>query len=129
MSLAGTIRSAVATADKVVKSLQPSVQHACWTGQDMFGKATFSSFATRKAIIEQGIKERRLGDGRIVMTSAKITFLVVSPPNGATGRVEPIDPRDKLVLPDGTSGPILDVSGLQDAEKNRPYLLEVSLGL
>ena len=129
MSLAGTVRSAVATADKVSKSLQEEVVHSAWIGQDMFGKAEFATSVYRKAMVEQGIKDRRLGDGRIVTTRAKITFLETVEPNGAEGRVGAIDPRDKISLADGTSGPILDVGGLRDPEMLRPYLYEVLLGL
>ncbi len=131
MSLAGTVRSAVATADKIVKSLEENVSHQAWTGTggDLFGKSGFATAVTRKAIVEQVIKERRLPDGRTVLTSAKLTFLAVIPPNGTAGRQEPIDPRDKLTLADGTTGPILNITGLRDPEKSRPYLVEVWLGL
>ncbi len=129
MSLAGTIRSAVATADKVTKSLQENVAHRAWVSADMMGKMTFDPPISRKAIVEQAIKERRLPDGRLVMTSAKITFLEVILPNGAAKRQEPVDPRDRITLADGTSGPILNITGLRDPEKSRPYLLEIWLGL
>jgi len=129
MSLAGTVRNAVKLIDTVVKSLEEDVQHQAWISADMFGKSTYAATVTRKALVEQTIKERRLADGRIVMTSAKITFLEVVLPNGAVGRVEPVDPRDKLTLADGTVGPILSVVGFRDPEMGRPYLLEIWLGL
>lgn len=129
MSLAGTVRSAVATADKVVKSLEEEVVHVAWIGQDHFGKEKYAAPVSRKALVEQGIKDRRLGDGRIVTTRAKLTFLEIVEPNGANGRVGAIDPRDKISLADGTSGPILDIGGLRDPEMLRPYLYEVLLGL
>ncbi len=43
-------------------------------------------------------------------------------------RQNPIDPRDKIVLPDGTTGPIVDVSGFVDQSTNLPYFSDVSLG-
>jgi hypothetical protein len=129
MSLAGTVRSAVATADKVVKALEEEVTHEAWISADMFGKNTYAAPALRKALVEQKIQERRLSDGRIVKTSAKLTFLEVIPANGTAGRIEPIDPRDRITLKDGTTGPILSDSGFRDPEKSRPYLVEILLGL
>lgn len=48
---------------------------------------------------------------------AKVTFLF----NVTIGT------EDKLVMPDGTTGPILDIKGLQDPASGR-YLTEVWLG-
>jgi hypothetical protein len=60
-----------------------------------------------------------------------VTLITIIGPvtaNGAPNRDEPVDPRDKFVLPDGTSGPIVDVNGLLDPSTGRPYLYEVALG-
>jgi hypothetical protein len=48
--------------------------------------------------------------------------------NGTTGRREPIDPRDRLTLPDGAVGNILAVEGLGDPDTNHNYFYQVYLG-
>lgn len=52
--------------------------------------------------------------GQIVTVSATVTVLERVEPNLAVidpPRKNPIDPRDKLTLPDGTTGPIISVPG------------------
>ncbi len=130
MALDSIVRKLVGVADTVFRSLEEEVQHYAWTGQDGFGAADdFEVPTAPKALVEQAIRMHQLGDGRLVKTKAKLTFLEVIPPNGAKGRDEPIDSRDKFVLADGTTGPILDIKGLRDPGKGRPFLLEVWLGV
>ena len=129
MALDSLVRKMIGVADGVVRSLEEEVQHYAWTGQDGFGAANDLEVPTSpKALVEQKIRMHRLSDGRLIKAKAKLTFLEVIPPNGAKGRSEPIDLRDKLVLADGTTGPILDIQGLRDPGKGRPFLLEVWLG-
>lgn len=136
MALDATVRSVVKVAYGVTKSLQETVQHYAWTSQDGFGApnnpATPEGYAAAvplKAIVVQKLQLKHMGDGRQVAVKATLTFLQVIAPNGAAGRDEPIDPRDKLVLADGTTGPILRAEGMRDPGKGRPFLLEVWLGM
>ena len=61
-------------------------------------------------------------------TGAKVTILQPITANGTSGRTEPVDPRDKVTLPDGTVGPILDVAGLVNPDTGYPYMFEIWLG-
>ena len=134
MALDSVVRSVVKVAHGVTKSLQETVQHHAWVGQDGFGAPAgpapdgYDYPVPLKAMVEQKLQMRHLADGRIVKVKAKLTFLKVIAPNGAPKRDEPIDPRDKLVLADGTTGPVLDVQGMRDPGKGRPFLIELWLG-
>lgn len=144
MSLNDIIRNAVAVADAITKDLQGDVLHSAWIGQDGFGKPTYGRrvsglditgqfdtvgvAATRKAVIEQ---KQRIRDvqGRNVLTFVHLTFVGPIPINGmSTVRKEAVDPRDIFVLPDGSTGPVVDVAGVVDSETNLMYAVEVWLG-
>jgi hypothetical protein len=127
VGLEDIIRSAVSIADSVSEDVQEDVVHQTWVGQDTgFGKQKPTVNVVRKALVEQKLQKVRLEDGTLVSTIAKLTFLKPIAPNGAVGRVEPIDPNDTFVLADGTIGHYLpNVQGLR---KGTPFLLEVWLG-
>jgi hypothetical protein len=134
MSLADIVRRGVATANRVTKSLHVDVVHKAWTGQTPWGEPTYATQSTGadggplKALVELKQSLRALPNGTTVMTKAKVTFMEPVPVNGAAGRTEPIDPRDFIELPNGISGPIVDVAGLLDPGTNEPYMTEVWLG-
>jgi len=124
MGLADVVRSAVAIADSVTASLQTDVTHEAWIDDDRFGKPTYADPVTRKALVSQVQKLVRTADDRTVVAKTKVSFLRPIPAQGASGRAEPLDPRDKITLPDGTTGPLLAVEGMVDPGTDRPYLLE-----
>lgn len=145
MSLNSIIRNAVKVADNITKDLQGEVLHSAWIGQNGFGKATYGRRESgldisgeqfdspgiavpRLAVIE--LKERvRDVQGRNVMTFVHLTFVGPIPINGmTTARKEAVDPRDVFVLPDGSTGPVVDVQGVLDSETNLMYAVEVWLG-
>ena len=133
MGLRDIIAAGVAIANNATKDLQVAVTHFQWIAQTGFGAPTYDTpFAEgipRKAIVEQGVKQRFSNlSSKMVTFNAHILFLVPFEPNGAIGRVEPIDPRDKFVLADGTTGPIVDIQGFTDSKTGRPYFGEVWLG-
>lgn len=133
MGLSATIASAVAVANSVTADLQDNVTHEAWTGQDGTTKPTFAAGVARPALIEM---EPALGasgairspQGEVLAVRAKLTFLGPITGNGAANRTEPIDKRDRFTLPDGTTGPVLQVAGMIDPNTDKPYLTEVLLG-
>jgi len=125
MGLDTTVRSGVKIIDTVTKSLQCKVQHKAWKGADTYGTPQYASAVLRDAIVEQQQQQRKLPDGQYVMTKAQVMFIFPVPPNGAAGRVEPVDPRDIITLPDGTTGPILNISGFMDKGTGRPFFSEI----
>ena len=128
MSLADLVRSGVAIAKSVTSDLQADVTLEAWTGSTASGGSTFATAVTLPAIVEMKQRLKKLATGDVVMSRAVVTFLEPVTANGATGRREPIDPRDRITLPDDTTGPILDVEGMVDAETDAPYMSSVFLG-
>jgi hypothetical protein len=128
MGLADVVRGGVRIANGITSGLQVVVSHEAWIGQDAYDKPQFATAVSRPALVEAKQRLRRTTSGKEVMQRASITFLEMPEANGAAERREPIDPRDRLILPDGTTGPILDVAGLTDPGTDAAYLLEVALG-
>lgn len=128
MSLADIIRQGVATANAVTTSLQVTVKHEAWVEDDSYGAPVYASSIDRLAIVDMKQRLRRLATGQEVMQQAVVTFVQPIIANGATERREPIDSRDIITLPSGFTGPILDISGIEDPATNSPYMLEVILG-
>lgn len=131
MGLATILRSAVQTASRVtggVDGVQSDVTIAAWTGMDGYGKPTFALAKTHTAIVERTQRMIRTTEGKEILSRARIMFLNTIKANGASGRTEPIDTRDVITLPDGTTGPILDVIGVIDPSTERPFAHEVWLG-
>lgn len=128
MAFDDLIRSGVALADSLTDSLQVSVTHEAYTGINEFGESSYAAGVSRKAIVERKNRQRVTGDGRTILTSAQITFLRAIEANGAAGRQEPVDTRDRITLPDGSTDPIADVEALLDPDTGRGYYAVVWLG-
>jgi hypothetical protein len=130
MALVDTIRNAVATADGVTKSLQPSITMKPWIRSDGAGAPQYGTPVTVRAISERRTSMRYTSTGQEIVSNHYLAILDPIAPNGAAGRREPIDERDVFVLPDGTTGPIVDIRGLTDAgsAEGASFLYEVWLG-
>lgn len=118
MALDDILRDAVALVNQVTQPLQATVQHASWTAGTWEGGATLGSPVARKAIVDWKQKQVRTLAGELTVSRAYIAFL------------EPVivDEKDVITLPDGTTGPILDMSGFIDPDTGRGYITEVWLG-
>lgn len=127
MSLLQAIRSAVAVADQVTKPLQATVSYRRRTGQDAFGKPTYATAVDLRAIVDWKATQRRTSTGILTVSRAVITFLDVSALSAATGGAG-IDDNDKITLPDGTTGPVLDLGGFIDPGTGVPIAVEVFMG-
>lgn len=129
MGLDSIVRSGIATAKSLTASLQNTITIKPWIGtQDAFGKPRYGSPVEISAVVDPKQKERRTSSGKIVMTTCYIVILESLESNGAAGRVEPVDPRDVVTLPDGTTSPIVDVAGFMDPTIARPFYSEIWLG-
>lgn len=129
MGLSNLIRNGVAIANRLTTDLQVSITHYAWIGQGAtYGEPLYSTPITRTAIVELKQRMIRIPGGEDIWQKASVTFLEPIAANGAAGRREPIDPRDKIVLPDGYTGPIRDVIGLANNFADSPYMIEVILG-
>lgn len=133
MSLASVIRNGVATANKATSSLQVPVTRRAWVGEAKKGEGDYTSPYdepdTFQAIVEQGHRLVPGDSGQMIVVIATILILTPIVANGATGRTEPIDSRDRFTLPDGTTGPVIKVSGPpSDPSTLAPYAYEIMLG-
>ncbi len=129
MGLDAVIRSGVATANKVTDSLQVQVTIRPWIAQDTFGKDTFGSAKKYRALVEQGERQFKTQTGVMINVQATVTFLKPIVPNGADGRTEPIDDRDIITLPDGTTGPtMIGEPVVVDPKSSKPYFQVVGIG-
>jgi hypothetical protein len=131
--LAAGIRSAVATAQAVKKSLVTQtdgvvmgVTHQAWIGP---GPDDHGVPISRPALVQKGAVLRKRPDGQVPTTGTRIEFLDPLPANGAVGRREPIDPRDLITLEGETDpGHIDEIPGVMvDPETNLPYVSVVWL--
>lgn len=128
MGFANLIRNGVALASSLTSDLQATVTHRAWMGETGDGEDSFANPVSYKAIVDPSRRQKFTSSGVLVNVLATITFLDPVTRNGAANRQEPIDPRDVITLPDGTTAPIVDVNGFWDAGQSRPFLNVVTLG-
>lgn len=112
-SPAAWLTVAVAAADQATAGLglQVEVSHEAWIGQDGYAKPQYDDPVPLSALVQEGTNQVRTLAGETITTKACLSFLRPLTPNGATGRREPIDPRDRITLPSGYTGPIVDNAG------------------
>jgi len=121
--LAASIRSTVEAVNAQTTTLQANVVHEAWIGQDDYGVPRYAAPVGRPALIHEGTTQRRLPTGDVITTRACVTFYSPVPSNGASGRRDPIDPRDRITLPSGLTGPIVDAPGAGiDPSTGHPYV-------
>lgn len=129
MGLADIVRNGVALADKLTLSLQVNVTHRPWTGQGVDAAPTWASPGVSvPAIVIEKRSLVRFADGHEKMSSHYVGILRPLTPNGATGRDEPVDPRDLIILPDGTTASVLSVAGVVDNSTGKRFYCEVLVG-
>lgn len=128
MALSDIIALGVQVASSTTESLKVSVLHEAWTGQSATGKPSYSS-QTVKCIVDDSQKTIVTGSGRVVTAMATLTFLDPVPANGASGRREPIDPRDRFTLPNGFTGYVIETPGsVINPETGQGFIQEIMLG-
>lgn len=128
MSLLTILRSGIKQARSITLDLQPVIQHKAWIGQNVYGEPVYAPAISRNAIVNVENHLHHTSSGEVVDTAAYVAILEPIKPNGTPGRQEPIDGRDLIILPDGTTGPIVSIEGFFDAETKRPMFSEVWLG-
>jgi hypothetical protein len=127
MSLLDTVRNAVKTADTVTKPLQATVTLQHYLGSDGYGDATYTAVTTLVAIVDWKQKQLRTTSGVLSVSRASVMFLDVAALASATNG-EGLSDEDIIVLPDLTTGPILDMAGFIDAGTGQPVATEAFLG-
>jgi len=96
------VSSLVGVAKSVTSSLQVSVQHEAWIGHTTgFPAPQYAQPVQYQAVVVPGPKPFRTLEGNTIVVDAELFILEPVVANGADGRHEPIDPRDRFKLPDG----------------------------
>jgi hypothetical protein len=127
MSLLDVVRAGVKVANTVTTPLQATVSYQRDLGNDEFGTRTLGSVVKLKAIVDWKQRQVRTITGLLSVSRASVLFLDVAALSAATAG-QGIDENDVITLPDGTTGPILDMSGFIDAGTGQPVATEVFLG-
>lgn len=122
MGLLDIVRSGVAIANSLTADLQPTVLREAVVlplTQDVYGEPVRSAAVATPAIVEMKLRMVRSSGGELVSCRATVTFL---------DPAVVVHLKDKLTLPDGTSGPILDAVGMTDRGTGKPFLTQVYIG-
>ncbi len=129
MDLAALVRKTVAIADSTTDSLQAqNIIHTPWTGSDSFGGPSYGASVVRRGVVSYKTKDRDDPGGDSILQKATVLFVGPITANGAANRKEPIDPRDQIFLPNGYTGPILSIEGVNDPGTNSLYTVKVIMG-
>lgn len=112
-------------------NLQEAITWEAFIGQDGYGKASFATAVPLTAVVDRTAKQIQRGE-HLVPVKATVLILTVVDPNGTVldpPRREPFDPRDRITLMDGLTGPILDAPGsVDDPTTGRGYFAQIMIG-
>lgn len=122
------VRSLVGLANEITADLQSQITIHPWTGSNDNAGPIYGTPYTISAVVEEHDRLVRLPSGQEIRQRAEIMIIQPIAANGATGRIEPIDTRDKIILQSGYTGPIRDVMGPTDPSTGNPYVYTVILG-
>jgi hypothetical protein len=122
------LATGVGIADKLTKGVQAPFTLEAYLSEDGAGLASFAAPVTLLGVVDQTRRQVAI-EGLMVVVVATITVVGDVTPNGAPGRNEPIDPRDRITLPDGTTGPIIDAPGaVVNPLMGRPFVNTILIG-
>lgn len=121
------LEKGIAIADKLIPGVKTTCTLEQFTGSDANGDETYASAISFKAIVDYTNKVT-IRNAQMVSISATLTILervlfnntLTDPP-----RRNPIDPRDRITLPDGTTGPIISVPGSVNNPKTGTGFIQV----
>lgn len=122
------VRLSVKLADKFTRDGQSDVTHEAWIGEDKFHKAAYAAPVTLRCVVDSRQRMIITNTGQAITVMSTLTFTSPIKENGASGRREPIDPRDKMTLPDGFTGPIIDTGAPIDPKTRQGYITQIMLG-
>lgn len=128
MSLLDVLRRGVAIINTVTKPLQADVMYERAVPlADAYSTIPAGTAVPLKAIVDWKQVQVRTREGTLSTSRSIITLLDIDEVVAATGG-EGIDDHDTFTLPDGTTGPILDMTGFIDAGTGHPIATEIFLG-
>jgi hypothetical protein len=127
MSLLDIVRSAVKTADTVTKPLQATVTYERYLDDDGYGTVSYAAAVPLRAIVDYKSVQVRTQAGILTASRVTIDLLDIAEVSAATAGAG-IGNNDKFTLPDGDTGPVLDIGGFIDAGTGNPVATTVYIG-
>jgi hypothetical protein len=127
MSLLDVLRKGVKIIDKITQPLQCLVTLERYIADDDGYGPGFLPPVQLHAIVDWRQKQVRTMSGVLSVSRALIMFVDIDELNAATAG-QGINDSDIITLPDGTTGPILDMAGFIDAGTGQPLATEVFIG-
>lgn len=128
MGLLKALRAGVASANSVTRDLQALVTYKRAVADSSgYGAFTYPTSVQLHAIVDYTARQVRTRDGVLTVTRATIDLLDIDEVIAATSG-EGIGNDDIFILPDGDTGPILDIAGFIDRETTHPIATTVMLG-
>jgi hypothetical protein len=136
MGFDSLIQELIGVADDQTKSLQVTIRIRAYTGQDGFGKKSYLPASPDpgtpyKAIVTMMDQLRPMPGGGSINIKAQVTILqpvLPTTPLAGQTRQNPIDPRDIIILPDGSTAPIVSEPGLLNPSTGNQYFADILLG-
>ncbi len=128
MSLLTILRKGIKTADKIVKTLEPTVTFEKYVRLgDGFGTPNYATAVSLRAIVEWKEVQVPSSSGIVAANRPTVMFIDIAALMAATGG-EGVKEEDRITLGDGTTGPTRTLEGFFDAGTNRPIYTQIYLG-
>lgn len=129
MSILDSLRFGVELANKITRKgkIQATVMYEREISADPYGTKIYVAAMPLHAIVDFTAHQVRTREGTVTVTRATIDLLDIKEVVAATDG-EGIGNDDRFTLPDGDTGPILDIRGFVDAGTTHPIATTVMLG-
>ncbi len=124
-AILNALRTGVKVANRTVP--QPMVTFKRAIADSSYGGWSYPTSVELPAVVDWKQKQVRTLEGVLSVSRASVLFLDVAKVAAATAG-QGISDHDIIILPDGTTGPILDMAGFIDAGTEQPIATEVYLG-
>lgn len=127
MSLLDVLRTGVAVANGVTRPLQPRIKYERCVSVDGAGTKTYAGPRFLHAVEEWEAHPVKTSGGVLTVARATLLFLDIPEVKTATAGAGFTD-KDKFTLSDGSTGPVLELSGFIDAGTAQPVATTVAIG-
>lgn len=116
------LRSGIQIADSLTAGVQCIVTYERYLGSDGDGDETFDDPTTVQCVVDQTKRQKTTSSGRLETVLATLTF-----PRALSFT---IGPKDRIVLPDGTTGPLIldSPDAVVDPGTGRGFIQTVMIG-
>lgn len=104
-----------------------TITHEAWNGSDGYGQPTYATGVSLPAVFVEKAESVRNRAGEEVVARGYLQILQAVAAEGTAGRDEPIDPRDRITLPDSEIAKIAAVEGIVDPSTGLHYAPKVWL--